>query len=156
MVDSETQLCRTYKGLQGAQPGTPGQTPSLFDMCTGFFYMRYTTHETNGFTSHPKDAAMVKCLAYKDTSVMAGDLNLHFADQKQQSLNLVTTLQLYNILCVGHFVCIDLLHMRHTRRLMPRSPCTWAVRFTCINAVSPKMPTSLHNAQHTLCIELYI
>ena len=31
--------------------------------CTGFFYVRYTTHWTNGVTSHPKDEAMVKCLA---------------------------------------------------------------------------------------------
>ena len=38
------------------------RTPSLFDKCAGF--LRYTTHETNGFTSHPNDAAiMVKCLA---------------------------------------------------------------------------------------------
>ena len=27
---------------------------------------------------------------------------------------------------------------------------------TCINAASPKMRTSLHNAQHNLCIELYM
>ena len=39
--------------------------PLLFSIsaCTGFFYIRYTTHGTNGFTSHPKDEAMVKCLA---------------------------------------------------------------------------------------------
>ena len=49
--------------------------------------MRYTTHRTNGFTSHPKDDAMVKCL--KDTSVTAGDSNPHSADQKHQSLNSV-------------------------------------------------------------------
>ena len=30
------------------------------------------------------------------------------------------------------------------------------VRFTCINAASSKMCTSLHSAQHTLCIELYM
>ena len=51
---------------------------------------------------------------------------------------------------------IDPLHARHTRRLMPRSPCWWANRFTCINAAWPKMRTSLHNAQHTLCSELYM
>ena len=69
-MDSETQyhLIRVYKLLwriQQPQQGTPGRTPSLFDKCTGFFYMRYTTHGTNGFTSHPKDEAiiMVKCLA---------------------------------------------------------------------------------------------
>ena len=27
-------------------------TPSLFDKCTGSFYMHYITHGTNGFTSH--------------------------------------------------------------------------------------------------------
>ena len=46
-------LIRVYKVLRGIkQP--------LLDKCTGFFYMRYTTHGTNGFTSHPK----VMCLAY--------------------------------------------------------------------------------------------
>ncbi len=44
--------------------GIPGRTPSLCDKCTGFFYVRHTTHGTNGFTFHPKDdAIMVKCLA---------------------------------------------------------------------------------------------
>ena len=43
--------------------GTPGRTPALFDKCTWFFYMRNKTHVTIGFTSHPKDEAMVKCLA---------------------------------------------------------------------------------------------
>ena len=39
--------------------------PLLFhDKCSGFFYVRYTTHGTYSFTSHPKDEAiMVKCLA---------------------------------------------------------------------------------------------
>ena len=49
---------------------TPGWAASFFDNCTGFFYVHYTTHETNGFTSHPKDEAMVKCLA--DTGVTTG------------------------------------------------------------------------------------
>ena len=47
-------------GLQGAvaqyaanRTRNPGQTPSLFDKFTGFFYIHYTTHGTNGFTSHP-------------------------------------------------------------------------------------------------------
>ena len=74
--------------IKQPQPGTPGRTPSLFDKCTGFFYMRYTTHGTNGFTSHPKDEAMVKCLA-QGHSVTAGDSNPHSADQKHQSLNSV-------------------------------------------------------------------
>ena len=42
--------------------------------------MHYTTHGTNSVTSHPKDEAMVKCLASKDTSVTAGDSNSHSAD----------------------------------------------------------------------------
>ena len=37
--------------------------PLFFKKCTGFFFVRYTTHRTNGFTCHPKDEAMVKCLA---------------------------------------------------------------------------------------------
>ena len=70
VMNSETQLCSTsvsaYKVLrriQQPQPGTPGQTPSLFVKCTGFFH--YALHNTwaNGFTSHPRDEAMVKCLA---------------------------------------------------------------------------------------------
>ena len=42
-------------GLQGATvhlaatARNTGGTPSLFDKCTGLFYMRYTTHGTNGF-----------------------------------------------------------------------------------------------------------
>ena len=43
--------------------------------CTGFFYVHYTPSETNGFVFHPKDEAMVKCLAY---------LNPHAADQKPE------------------------------------------------------------------------
>ena len=50
--------------LQPTKPETPGQTPSLNDKCTGFFYVHYTTHGTYSFTSHPKDEAiMVKCFA---------------------------------------------------------------------------------------------
>ena len=52
---------------------------------------------------------------------------------------------------LGHY--IDPLHAYHTRRPMPRSPCWWAVRFTCINAASPKMHTLLHNAQHRVIYE---
>ncbi len=39
--------------------------PLLFAISvTGFFYVHYTTHETYGFSSHPKgEAIMVKCLA---------------------------------------------------------------------------------------------
>ena len=52
------------RNLQPTKPETPGQTPSLNDRCTGFFYVHYTTHGTYSFTSHPKDEAiMVKCLA---------------------------------------------------------------------------------------------
>ena len=49
--------------MKQQQPGTPGRTPSLFDKCTGFFYVRYTKHGTNFLTSHTKDEVMVKCLA---------------------------------------------------------------------------------------------
>ena len=45
---------KVLRRIQQPQPGTPGCTPSLFDKCTEFFYMRYKTHGTNGFTSHPK------------------------------------------------------------------------------------------------------
>ena len=52
------------RNLQPTKPETPGQTPSLNEECTGFFYVHYTTHGTYSFTSHPKDEAiMVKCLA---------------------------------------------------------------------------------------------
>ncbi len=45
-------------------PETPGWTPSLSYKCTKFFYLHYTKHRTYGFTSCPKDEAiMVKCLA---------------------------------------------------------------------------------------------
>ena len=39
------------------KPGTPGRTPSLSDKCTGFFFVCYTTHGTNGLMSNPKDEA---------------------------------------------------------------------------------------------------
>ena len=60
-----------YKGLQGATvrlaatARNTGANPFSFSITkrTGFFYMHYTTQGTNGFTSHPKDEAMVKCLA---------------------------------------------------------------------------------------------
>ena len=35
-----------WRKLLTIGPGTPGQTPSLFDKCTGFFYMRYITQST--------------------------------------------------------------------------------------------------------------
>ena len=57
-----------YKGLQGATAhtaatarNTSGRTPSLFGKCSGFFYMRNTTHRTIGFTPFLKDEAMVTC-----------------------------------------------------------------------------------------------
>ncbi len=55
-----------YKMLQRIQQPlleTTGQTRSLRDkFIFWFFYVHYTTHGTNGFTSHPIEA-MVKCLA---------------------------------------------------------------------------------------------
>ena len=60
-----------WRNMQPIKPGTPGRTPSLSNKWTGLFYV-LTTHTTNGFTSYPKDEAMVKCLAYKDTSVTTG------------------------------------------------------------------------------------
>ncbi len=53
-----------WRNMLPIKLGTPGRTPSLCDKCTGFFYVRYTTHSTYSFTSHLKDEAiMVKCLA---------------------------------------------------------------------------------------------
>ena len=70
VMNSETLLLapyiRVYKVLwciQQPQSGTTGLTPSLFDKCTGFFYMRLHNTWDNGFTSQLKDEAMVKCLA---------------------------------------------------------------------------------------------
>ena len=52
----------TMLGAQGVNPETPGQV--FHDEFPGLFYVRYTTHRTHSFTSHPKDEAiMVKCLA---------------------------------------------------------------------------------------------
>ena len=34
---------KVLQRIQQPQPVTPGGTPSLFDKCTGFFYMRYCT-----------------------------------------------------------------------------------------------------------------
>ena len=60
------------KALQGAVAqyaadqirNTGANPPLFFDKCTGLFNVHYTTHRTNGFTSHLKEAAiMVKCLA---------------------------------------------------------------------------------------------
>ena len=43
-----------------ANPATNTEAnTSLGDKGIGLFYVRYTTHGTNGFTSNPKDEAMV-------------------------------------------------------------------------------------------------
>ena len=44
--------------------------------------MCYKRHGTNGFTSHPKDEAMVKSVLLKDPRATARDSNPHSADQK--------------------------------------------------------------------------
>ena len=54
------------------RPGTPGRAPSLYDKCTGLFYMHYTTHGTTGFTSHSEDKALCVSVLLKDTGVMTG------------------------------------------------------------------------------------
>ena len=67
-----------------------GANPYFFLISAlGSFTWVYTTHGTNGFTSHSKGEAMVKCLAFEDTSVTAGVSNPHSANQKHQSLNSV-------------------------------------------------------------------
>ena len=73
---------RCYGADSSHDQETPGRTPSLFNKRTGLFYIRYTTHVTNGLTSHPKDEAMVKSVFLKDTSVTVGDSNPHSADQR--------------------------------------------------------------------------
>ena len=54
------------QNMQSIKPGTPWQIPSLYDMCTWFFYVRYTTHMTSTFTFHPKGqqlwlSVLLKC-----------------------------------------------------------------------------------------------
>ncbi len=67
----------------------PGQTPFLYDKYTGIFDVHYTTHGTYGFTSHPKnEAIMVKCLS-EGHKCHDRDSNPHSADQKHQSLSSV-------------------------------------------------------------------
>ena len=61
------------------------QPPSLFDKCTGLFYVRYTTHVTNGFASHPKDESSW----YWGHMCHDWDSNPHSADQTHQSLSLI-------------------------------------------------------------------
>ncbi len=83
-------LVRVYKLLQRIQqplPETPGQTPFFLAISvTGFFYVRYTTHGTYGFTSNLKDEAiMVKCLA-EGHKCQQRDSNPDSTDQKHQSL----------------------------------------------------------------------
>ena len=82
---------------------TPGWAASFFDNCTGFFYVHYTTHETNGFTSHPKDEAMVKCLA--DTGVTTGTrtrgLERNFAVQVLLLMLLILSPKFHNNICFG-------------------------------------------------------
>ena len=70
------------------KPGISGWTPSLYDIAL-WSLMQYTTHGTNGFTSHPKDEASWLNVLLKDIDVTAGDSNPHTADQKHQSLNSV-------------------------------------------------------------------
>ena len=46
-----------WRDMQPIKPGKPGQIHSLYNKCTGFFYVHYTTHWTYGLASHLKDAA---------------------------------------------------------------------------------------------------
>ena len=75
-----------WRNILPIKPGTPGQILCSI-LCTGLFYVRYTTHGTNGFTSHPKDKQWLsvqlakKCLDWGS--------NPHSAEQKHQSLNSV-------------------------------------------------------------------
>ena len=50
-----TRCCGTICSQSNQE--SQGEPLSLSDKCTEFFYMRYTTHGINGFTSHPKDEA---------------------------------------------------------------------------------------------------
>ena len=57
-------LIAPCNGLQGAvaqyvanQTRNTGANPFYYDKCTGFLYVHYTTHWTNGFTSLPKNKA---------------------------------------------------------------------------------------------------
>jgi hypothetical protein len=88
-MNYETQLRMVYKVLkriQQPEPGTPGEPLLLSISVLDSFTCIHNTH-ANGFTSHPKDGAMVVPV---DTSVTsAGDSNPHSADQKRQSLNLL-------------------------------------------------------------------
>ena len=53
-----------WRNVHPIKQGWQWRSPSLFNKCTGFFYVHNTTQLTNGFTSHPKDEAlMVKYIA---------------------------------------------------------------------------------------------
>ena len=60
---------------------------SFLYKCAGLFYVRYTTHGTNGFTSHPKDKQWLS--VYLAKKCLDWGSNPHSAEQKHQSLNSV-------------------------------------------------------------------
>ena len=74
-----------WRIMQPIIPGSPGRTSSLFDKCTGFFYVGHTSHRTYAILSHPKDeAVMVLSVLLKCPDP---DSNPHSAEQKHQSLS---------------------------------------------------------------------
>ena len=97
------------RNLQPTKPETPGETPSLNDKCTGFFYVYYTTHGTYSFTSHPKDEAiMVKCLAqghkcrYRESNPHSGflttpELESGALDRSATTLHIITIIIILNM-----------------------------------------------------------
>ena len=54
-----------------------GKLLLFHDKCPGFFYVHYTTHGTNSFTSHPKDEAIIwLSVLLKDTSAATGQAGI--------------------------------------------------------------------------------
>ena len=84
-------------------------TPNfLYSNVLGSFYVRYTTHGTYGFTSHPEDEAIV--LAIKDTRVSRSGLeHRHPVYQKHQSLSqvLLFARPLHAKLCITYIIFND-------------------------------------------------
>ncbi len=75
-------VLKVLRRIQQPLPETPGQILLFVKSVAVLFDVHYTTHRTYGFTSHPKDEAIMVNNKCQDR-----DSNPHSADQKHQSLS---------------------------------------------------------------------
>ena len=76
------------------KPGTWGRTPSLFDKCTGFFYVCFTTPGTSSFQPIRRMKRHCNCLA-KPHRCYNWTSNPHSAEQKHTRVWIRCSIKLF-------------------------------------------------------------